>query len=119
MKRAAFTAVWFLAVSGVTAGPALADEVLARINFVFKGVVDCWNPPQNAMPVKVRVLFNRDGTLRDVIPVQPARAAGPSFEAVEQAIRTCVSVARVLPAENYPIWDDMTWTFDPLIQGTS
>lgn len=87
--------------------------------------IKCWRMPAGAkndydLAVKVRVLLNPDGSVREVglVPSQVSRYQSDTFfrAAADSAIRAvhACSPLQNLPAEKYDAWRDMELNFDPM-----
>lgn len=87
--------------------------------------IKCWRMPAGAkndydLAVKVRVLLNPDGSVREagLIPSQASRYQSDTFfraaaDAAIRAVQLC-NPLQDLPAEKYDAWRDIELNFDPM-----
>ena len=98
---------------------SISEEDAIRSQFV-----KCWRMPAGAkddytLAVRVRVLVNQDGSVREVglVPDQVSRYQSDTFfrAAADSAIRAvhACSPLQNLPMDKYGTWKDMELNFDP------
>lgn len=93
-----------------------------HIDYIRSKMTQCWNVPAGIMNAKdlvveIKLQLLPNGTVRDVQVVNRLRmAADPQFRAAAEsavrAVRLCSPFDK-LPADRYPSWQEITFTFDP------
>ncbi len=95
---------------------------MSEIDAIRRQIEQCWSPPVGArdagdLVVRVRVLLNPDGSLRQQPELLDRSRINEPFwraaaESVTRAINRC-SPLRDLPAAKYDRWRDIEFTFNP------
>ncbi|MDH5557448.1 MAG: TonB C-terminal domain-containing protein [Alphaproteobacteria bacterium] len=86
-------------------------------------IEQCWNVPIGArnpeeLVVEIKILVNRDRTVRDAVIVDYARVAADKFfrtmaESARRAVKNPKCSPLKLPPDKYNEWREITMTFDP------
>ena len=102
---------------------ATATQLEALKNAIISQIEPCWSPPIGApyaedLKVRVRVRLAQDGSVIEAAVVDRDRMAGDQYyrtaaEAAMRAILNDFCSPLDLPAEQWDIWQDIQFTFNP------
>lgn len=108
--------------SAAQPGSLDAPMSMSEIDAIRRQIEQCWSPPVGArdaadLVVRVRVLFNPDGSLRGQPELLDRSRINDPFwraaaDSVTRAINRC-SPLQGLPAAKYERWRDIEFTFNP------
>jgi hypothetical protein len=110
------------ATPSATASTLETPLSMSEVDLIRSQLERCWNPPIGApdpgsLVVRIRVLFNPDGSLRAPPTLLDSQRMSDGFwraaaESALRAVHKCQPL-RDLPAAKYDRWRDIELTFDP------